>query len=291
MKTIVLSLLFVLLYGSGFVATQYGLPFADPVSFLVIRFAITALLLGIICLVVKPKLPTSIKQVIHTLIAGMLIVGTFSLGVFVAIDYGISASTSALIISFQPLLASLLAKLFFKASVSVSQWIGLIIGLIGVIVIVFWGLESPNIMGLLMACLGLLGVACGSVYQKYYCADMNLIFGGFLQSLSSCLLCVTVWLFYPTHAINWTGSFIFSLLWMAIVVSIGALSLLYVLIRYLPISKVSLLFYLVPISALFLSFLFLDGDISMVQGVGIVLVSLSIFMVTLVDQRNQTKLQ
>lgn len=284
MKTIIFSFLFVLLYGSGFVATQYGIPFADPVSFLVIRFAITAALLGIVCLIVKPQLPNSIKEVIHTLIAGMLIVGTFSVGVFVAIDYGISASTSALIISFQPLLASLIAMAVFKAQVTTAQWVGLLIGLTGVLAIVFWGLKSPSPMGLIMACVGLLGVACGSVYQKYYCAEMNLIFGGFLQSLSSFGLCAVVWLFYPKHFIDWTEEFVFSLLWMAIVVSIGALSLLYVLIRNLPISKVSTLFYLVPISALFLSLLFLDGTVSVFQGVGIVLVSLSIFLVVSFDQ-------
>lgn len=289
MKTLILSFLFVLLYGSGFVATQYGIPFTDPVSFLVIRFAVTAALLGVICLVVKPPLPSNSREIIHTLFAGMLIVGVFSLGVFIAIDYGISASTSALIISFQPLLASLIAMVVFKAKVSLAQWIGLMIGLIGVLAIVFWGLESPSPIGLVMACIGLLGVACGSVYQKYYCADMNLLFGGFLQSLSSFGLCAVVWLFYPVHYVEWTPAFVFSLLWMAVVVSIGALSLLYVLIRQLPISQVSTLFYLVPISALFLSLLFLNGTVSAFQGVGILLVSLSIFLVVYFEQKGKIK--
>lgn len=160
----------------------------------------------------------------------------------------------------------------------------MVIGLIGVITIVFYGLKSPSLLGLLMATLGLFGVALGSVYQKYFCANMSLLTGGFIQSLAPCVLCAIIWLIYPKHFVDWNTSFVFSLLWMAVVVSIGALSLLYVLIRHLPISKVSTLFYLVPISALLLSYLFLEGDITLVQSIGIVLVSLSIFLVTLFDK-------
>lgn len=285
MKTVILSFLFVLLYGSGFVATQYGIPFADPVSFLTLRFAITTCVLGVVCYVIKPPFPTTIKAWINTAMAGMLIVGMFSLGVFVAIDHGISASTSALIISFQPLLASLLAYLFFQAKITTAQWFGLVIGLVGVLSIVFFGLTSPSPFGLLMAVLGLLGVACGSIYQKYFCHGMNLFSGGLIQSLSSCLLCGLIWLVYPKHFVEWTNSFVFALLWMAIMVSIGVLSLLYLLIQRLPISKVSTLFYLVPISALVFSVIFLNGSVSIFQGVGIVLVSLSIFLVAMFDQK------
>lgn len=285
MKSLVASFLFIFLYGSGFVATQYGLPFVDPVSFLVLRFAITASILGIVCLIVKPKLNVTRSDLIHTFIAGMLILGLFSLGVFLAIDYGLSASTTALIISFQPLLASVIAQIFFKAKVSVAQWAGLMIGLLGVLLIVFWGLKTPNIIGLFMAGLGLLGVACGSVYQKQYCADMHLVFGGFLQSCAACLLCLLIWPLYGTHFVIWTPEFIFSLLWMAIAVSIGGVTLLYVLIRQFSISKVSTLFYLIPIAALILSLIFLEGHIYKVQAIGIVLVSLSIFLVAYFDQR------
>lgn len=285
MKTIILSLIFVMLFGSGFVATQYGLPYADPISFLVIRFAITATLLGLACLIFKPAMPGSMRKIMHTMIAGVLMVGVFTLGVFLAIDYGISASTSALIISFQPLLASLIARGVYKATISVSQWLGLLIGLTGVIAIVFWGLESPSLIGLAMAVLGLLGATFGSVYQKYYCEDMHLVFGGFVQSAASCVFCAMIWLFYPTHFVEWTFDFIFSLLWMAIAISIGAISVLYLLIRNLPISKVSTLFYLVPISALCLQYIFLDGTINLFQSVGIILVSISVFIVSMLGQR------
>lgn len=285
MKTLMLSFCFIVLYGSGFVATQYGMPHTDPVSFLVLRFAITTAVLAMVCLVVKPAFPTTLKEWIHIAIAGTLIIGVFSLGVFVAIANEISASTSALIISFQPLLSSLIAYLFFKERITKAQWLGLIIGLVGVLAIVFFGLKKPSLFGLIMAILGLLGVACGSIYQKYFCKDMNRLSGGLIQSFASCVFCALIWLVYPTHFVEWHPDFIFALLWMAIGVSVGAFSLLYLLIQQLPISKISTLFYLVPISALFLSVMFLDGNITLFQSVGIVLVSVSIFLVTLFDQR------
>lgn len=289
MRTVVLSLVFVLLYSSGFVVVQYAISSVDPVSFLVLRFAITAVVLGLMCVISRPELPDSRTEIAHTMVAGALVVGTFSLGAFVAIAYGISGSTTALIISLQPLLASLIAMVLFNARVTVAQWLGLFIGFVGVLSIVFWGLRSPSPIGLVMAVLGLLGVASGSVYQKYYCTKMNLLFGGFLQSLSSCILCAIVWLFYPVNFIQWTPTFIFGLLWMAITVSIGAMMLFYLLIRKLSISKVSSLFYLMPISTLFQSILFLDGSISAFQGVGIILVSLSIFLVVYFEQKGKIK--
>src|SRR5699024_2821744 len=98
-------------------------------------------------------------------------------------------------------------------------------------------------------------------------------------------LCLLIWPLYGTHFVIWTPEFIFSLLWMAIAVSIGGVTLLYVLIRQLSISKVSTLFYLIPIAALILSLIFLEGHIYKVQAIGIVLVSLSIFLVAHFDQR------
>ncbi|WP_084632025.1 DMT family transporter [Oceanospirillum maris] len=279
MHTAILSLLFITLYGSGFVATQFGIPYTDPLSFLTYRFFITAIILTIVCLVIRARWPSSVKEVMHQSIAGALIVGTFSIGVFISIDQGTSAATSALIISFQPLIASLLSFLIMRTKINRPQWIGLIMGLLGVSFIVFSKLSVNSLSGIMMSVLGLLGLAFGSLYQKAFCANMNIFSGGVIHTSSSAVLCLLISLFYGDSYTEWQPEFIFSLLWMSIVVSIGALSILYVLIRKLEISQVSSLFYLIPVSSVILSIIFLDESLNTNELVGILITSVAVFMV------------
>ncbi|WP_461534852.1 DMT family transporter [Spongorhabdus nitratireducens] len=279
MRTTILSLLFITLYGSGFVATQFGIPYADPLSFLTYRFSITAIILVVICLLFRVRWPGSFREVFHISIAGMLIVGTFSIGVFISIDLGTSAATSSLIISFQPLIASLLSFLVLQTTISKQQWVGLFMGLLGVSFIVFNNLGIDNLSGILMSILGLLGLALGSVYQKKFCSNMNVFSGGVIHTCVSAAMCYTIAMFYDGSYTDWQPAFIFSLLWMAVIVSIGALSILYILIRQLEISQVSSLFYLIPVSSVMLSVILLDESLDTNELIGILITSMAVFMV------------
>lgn len=279
MKTLIFAFLFVVLYGSGFVAAKVGLSYSDPLSFLVFRFSITATLLVFVCLAIKAPWPKSLKELMHIAVAGTLIVGTFSAGAFISIDMGTPAATTSLIISLQPLIASLLSFVLLKTAISRSQWFGLVLGLAGVSFLVLNKLGAANIEALLMSVVGLLGLTFGSLYQKHFCSNMNIFTGGVIHTSASALLCVVLMLFYPSLYIEWHPEFIAALLWMSVVVSIGALSMLYVLIRTLEISQVSSLFYLTPVSSVLFSVLLLDQSLDQLELLGIVLTSLSVFMV------------
>lgn len=279
MRTFILSFTFVVLYGSGFVATQVGVPYVDPLSFLILRFLITSVILFFICLLFKVRWPASLKDLIHQSIAGVLIVGVFSVGVFVSIDLGTPAATSALIISLQPILASFISFLLMSTSVSRSQWLGLMIGFSGVTFIVSSNLGFTSASGIAMSFFGLFGLAFGSVYQKKFCSGMNVFSGGFIHVLASFLFCVILSFFYGERHVEWNFSFVSSLLWMSVVVSIGALNVFYLLIRDLEISRVSSLFYLVPVGSVLMSFIVFDLLIGWVELVGILITSIAVFLV------------
>ncbi len=281
LHSIAFPFMFVMLYGTGFVGAKYGLPFAEPVTFLVWRFAIAACVVAGLGVFFKANWPKSWKEAFHIGVAGMLTVGTFSLGVFVAIDMGVSPALSALIIALQPVLIAIVARRMLGERLNLFQWLGLAFGLIGIVFVVSQKLDftSVHIAGLGMAVMGLLGLSFGNLYQKRFCADMNIFSGGAIQSFASCVMCLPFAFVYETMQVEWSIQFIGALSYMSIGVSIGALSLLYVMIRRGEVSRVASIFYFVPVSAALVSSLLFDEKIDLPVAIGIAITALGVMLV------------
>ena len=280
----ILPFFFIFLYGSGFIFTQYGLQNSSPIAFLSIRFFIAFWILLFIAYILKSPAPQSIKEFLHIAIAGSMTVGTFSIGVFISISYGVSGALNALIIALQPIIVTFLALKFLNEKITKRVWIGLIMGFVGVGFVVISKLDTSydSIIGVLWSVVALLGLSVGSLYQKKYCSCMNLYSGGAIQTLSSTLLTLPFLYFENIH-ITWNGEFIIALLYMAVGVSIGALSLLYIMIKNGEVSKVSSLFYLVPVSAAIVSYFLLNEKLELSVIVGIIIV---IFAIVLINKKD-----
>jgi len=277
---------FIVLYGSGFVFTKMGLEFSSPMIFLVLRFLLAFLILFILSFILKSSWPQTQKEFIHISIAGSLTVGTFSIGVYLALFYGLSVALCALIISLQPLFVAFLAQKYLKERINAYVWRALFIAFFGVFCIVLFKLNTQNLslFSLFCAFIALLGLSFGNMYQKKYCSSMNLYTGGAIGTLSSSLL-VLPFLFLEESYIIYNKDFFIALFYMAIGVSIGALSLLYLMIKKNNISKVASLFYLVPVSAVVISYFLLDEKIDSLVLFGIFLVLLGIREIHKKDKR------
>lgn len=279
-EKLILPFGFIFLYGSGFIFTQYGLENSSPMTFLAIRFFIAFWILLFITYIFKVSVPKTIKEFFHIAIAGSLTVGTFSIGVYMSISYGVSGALNALIISLQPIIVTFLALKLLKEKVTIQVYLGLLIGFIGVIFVVFSKLSfnyESNI-GLFWSLIGLFGLSFGSLYQKKYCSNMNLYSGGAIQTLSSTIL-VIPFLFFENSYINFNVDFFIALIYMSVGVSIAALSLLYIMIKKGEISKVSSIFYLVPVSATIISYFLLDEKLELSVIIGIFAVMIGIVLI------------
>ncbi len=239
--------LFVVLWSTGFIGAKLGLPYAGPLTFLALRFWLAAALLTLLALATRAPWPRK-AEVRHYAVAGLLVHALYLGGVFVGISLGVEAGVSAMIVSVQPLLVAAFAGLALGERVAPRQWAGLALGLLGVVLILArkLGHGLGDALGALACVAALLGMTAGTLYQKRHCAGMDLRTGNVVQFAASGLATGLLALLVEDNHIVWSGEFVFALSWLVLVLSLGAISLLYVLIRRGAASRVSGLFFLVP---------------------------------------------
>lgn len=244
----VIAGLFVLLWSTGFIGAKFGLPYAEPLTFLLVRFWIVAALMLAIALATRATWPKSWGEAIHVAVAGLLIHATYLGGVFSSIYQGIPAGVTALVVGLQPLLTATVVGPLLGEKVSFRQWLGFVLGLVGVTLVLLEKLsfDISDISGVLYSCAALLGITAGTLYQKKFSSFMDLRSGAVIQYIAAGVAMVFLAGLTETMKITWSWEFIFALSWLSIVLSVGAISLLFMLIRRGKASEVASLFYLVP---------------------------------------------
>src|SRR6201996_1842793 len=238
--------IFVVLWSTGFVATKYVLRDAEPLTYLAIRMAVVVVLMAIIVAVARPKWPDR-SGIAHSVVAGILVHGFYLGGTAVAIAHSVPAGLSALIPGLQPILTSTLANRWLGERVTPSQWTGLLLGLAGVVLILHGRPMSGEAgWGWLASAVSLVGITLGTLYQRRYCGRIDWRAGNLVQYVVVAIFsAAAAWLF-ETNVVHWTTEFILALAWLAVVLSIGSIGLLYWLIRRSAATSVGSLFYLVP---------------------------------------------
>jgi len=240
--------LFVLLWSTGFIGAKLGLPYAEPLTFLLVRFACVIGLLGLLALILRRPWPHRPIQWFHIAVAGALLHGGYSSGVFLAIHQGMPAGVVALIVGIQPLLTAFLSASMVGERVSGRQWAGLFLGFAGVTLVVWekMGLTGISAAGLAFSAMALVGITLGTLYQKRFCAELDLWSGSVIQFIAAALALLPFALLFETMRVTWSGQFFFALGWLILVLSLGAISLLHLIIRRGAATRVSALFYLTP---------------------------------------------
>ena len=240
--------LFVVLWSTGFIGMKIGAPFAEPFTFMAYRMLLVMSILLIIIAVTRAPWPRSAAAIGHIAVAGLLVHATYLCGVLFAIQMQLPLGFVALIAGLQPILTAVFANIFLHEKLNARQWLGMALGLTGVVMVVLskYSLATFDYAALGAAAIGLFGITFGTLYQKRFCANMDLRTGGIIQYAATALLLWTLAFTTETRVVDWTGQFIFALFWLAIVLSIGAIGLLYLLIRRGAASKVASLFFLTP---------------------------------------------
>ncbi len=240
--------LFVILWSTGFIGGKYGMPYAEPFTFLLWRFGFVTLLLMAVALVMRAPWPASPIQAAHIAVAGVMLNAIYIGGVFSAIYQGVPSGIVSLIVGLQPLFTAVVAGRLLGERVSGRQWLGFGLGLVGVLLVLLDKISfaAGNPLGVSVSILALFGITAGTLYQKRYCTSMDMRTGGVIQFGASTLVMAFAAPMCETMLVRWTADFLFAMAWLVLVLSLGAISLLHVLIRRGEATRVASLFYLVP---------------------------------------------
>ncbi|NKB61976.1 MAG: EamA family transporter [Gammaproteobacteria bacterium] len=242
-------LVFVVLWSTGFVGAKFGLPSAEPFTFLTIRTALNLLALLMILPFIKVSWPRDRAGYVHLAVVGVLIHGVYLGGVFAGIYHGLPASIAAIIVGLQPLITSLFAMLFLREVLTRLKVLGLVTGFIGIILVVGeQGVADShfNAIGVALCVASLFGISIGTIYQKKFCGDYDLLPGVFVQYAANCVFMAILAFLLESQVIYWNLQFVLTMGWLVVVLSIGAVLLLMWLIRQGEAGRVASLFYLVP---------------------------------------------
>jgi drug/metabolite transporter (DMT)-like permease len=243
--------LFVFLWSTGFIGAKFGLPHAEPLSFLLVRYATVIVLMASLSAATRARWPAGPRAWLHIAVTGVLVHGVYLGGVFVAISRGLPAGITSLVVGLQPILAGIGAGVLLGEKVSRRQWVGLGLGFAGVTMVLSGklGLGAP-VDGLapmvVPALLALAGITSGTLYQKRFCPTFDLRSGAVIQFAAAALATLPLAAATESFRIEWSGEFLFALGWLVLVLSLGAISLLNVLIRHGTAIHVARLFFLVP---------------------------------------------
>ena len=271
--------IFVMLWSTGFIATKYVLHNAEPLTYLTIRMVLVVGLMAVIAAIARPQWPDR-RGMAHSAVAGLLVHGFYLGGTAIAIAHSIPAGLSALIPGLQPILTSTIANRWLGERVTPLQWAGLLLGLAGVVLILHDRPMSGDAgWGWLASGISLVSITLGTLYQRRYCNRIDWRAGNLVQYIAvTIFFAVAAWLF-ENNVVHWTGEFVLSVIWLAVVLSIGSIGLLYWLIRRSAATSVASLFYLVPAVTAAMAFVLFGERLDAVAIAGMVACAAAVFVV------------
>jgi drug/metabolite transporter (DMT)-like permease len=271
---------FVVLWASGFIGAKLGLGYAEPMTFLSLRMIAAVLLLGVVIALTRPKWPDR-AGLVHSAITGVLVHGCYLGGVFASIENGLSAGLIALVVSLQPVLTSTLANRWLGERVLPRQWLGLLLGIGGVYLILHEKIATGETTPLawVFAVIALCGITVGTLYQKRFGGGIDWRAGLIVQYATAGVIFIAAAFAFETRAVHWTPQFVFALAWLVLVLSFGAIWLLYYLIRRSAATRVVSFFYLTPPVTALMAWLLFDERLAPLALIGMAICVVGVFLV------------
>ncbi len=264
---------FVAIWGSGFIASKIALQHASPLTFLSMRFA-----LGIVCLVpfvwlTRPAWPATRMGYVHVAIAGLLMHAIHLGGSHYTQYLGLSAGITSALLCIQPVITAIIAARWMGERLNRVQWCGVIAGLAGVALIVWHKIDvrEASTGSLIAVTLALIGVTAGSLYQRAFCANVDLRAAAMVQFAVTFLVLAPLALTLEDNHVRWSWALVGAMVYLVIFASLLAVSAWHYLLRHGGATRVTSLIYLTPVFAIVPEFLWFGITPSAISWLGIVI--------------------
>jgi drug/metabolite transporter (DMT)-like permease len=270
--------LFVLIWATGFIVARAVAPYADPLTFLLVRYLLALSVLGVIILAVRAPWPRTGREWRNGLIAGALLHGCYLGAVFWSVKHGLPAGISALVAGLQPLVTGVLAQPLLGERVSPRRWAGIGLGFLGAALVVAPKLGGGGVplLPLTICILGMLSITFGTIWQKRAGSAQDLRVNAFVQYIGAAAFTLPLVVLLEEGRLEWTLPLIGGMAWAVLGLSIGAIGLLLFLIRQGAVVGVATLLYLVPPVAAIMAFVIFGESLSPVQMLGMACAALGV---------------
>ena len=282
----VAPVLFVLIWSTGWISARFGAPYADPLTFLVIRYALATGVIVVFATFAGAQWPRG-AAVGHAMASGVLLHAIYLGGVWWAIRHGLPTGVSGLIAAVQPILTALLAPSLIGERISRRQWIGIGMGFAGIALVLEPQLETLSretmtavLVPMAVNVVAMISVTFGTFYQKRFIATGDLRTVTALQYVGAFLVTLPAAVMLEDMHIVWNVTVFATMAWSVLALSLGAIGLLLLLIRHGAVSRAATLIYLVPPAVAIEAFLLFGERMLPVQVVGLIVTAAGVALAT-----------
>ena len=273
--------IFILLWSSAFITTKPIVDNSDPFSALAFRFFFVALGFYLFSIYSKQSINISNRNLIESLLSGVLFHGLYLGGVFYSISIGMPTGIAALIVTLQPILTNALSGPILNEKVTIKQWIGVLLGFLGAALVLGLdiGTDIP-LLGLIATIVALISITISTIWQKKLSNNLPLPVSNFYQAVGGCLFHFLIIVFFAEPYIDFNKTFVVAMSHQIFLVSFGAFTILMFLIKNNSASKTVSIFFLIPATSAFMAWLFLDESLTNLDLVGFLITSIGVYIVT-----------
>ena len=277
----VFPFIFILLWSSAFITTKPIIDNSDPFSALAFRFALVALGFFLFSIYSKKKIIIDRKNFFESFFSGVLFHGVYLGGVFFSISKGMPTGIAALIVTLQPILTNALSGPILNEKVSLKQWIGVLLGFSGAVMVLGFdiGTEIPTI-GLVATVVALIAITTSTIWQKKLSNNLPLSVSNMNQALGGFIFHIIIIILFAEPYINFSNTFIIAMSHQIFLVSFGAFTILMFLIKKNSASKTVSIFFLVPPTSAFMAWLFLNENLSNLDLLGFLIATIGVYIAT-----------
>ena len=269
-------------WSSGFIVGTLAVRHASGLSILFWRMSIAAVVMTAIALVSRVEWPRDPRTLLQMVAVGLLLQAAQFVGIFLALQHGVSAGLTALLAGSSPLLVAVFATVLLDEHLEPVQWVGSVIGVAGVVFAVIEELNGAgSAIGFLFALIGLAGLVGGTLVQRVGGADVD------PRAANTIQLFVAAAVIAPLTALtanfNLGAEAIAPLAWLTFGLSIGAVLLFFWLLKREKSGEATSFLYLVPATTAIAGVPILGQPLQFGAVIGLVLAFIGVRMVSSPD--------
>ena len=277
----VFPLIFIILWSSAFITTKPIIDNSDPFAALAFRFFFVALGFFTFAVFTKQKILTNNKNLLQSIISGVLFHGIYLGGVFYSVSIGMPTGIAALIVTLQPILTNALAGKFLSEDISFKQWIGVILGFVGAALVLGFDIGTGlPIVGVIASFIALIAITTSTLWQKKISNNLPLSVSNMYQAIGGCFFHIIIIIIFTDPYINFTSTFLIAMCHQIFLVSFGAFTILMFLIKKNSASKTVSIFFLIPPTTALMAWLFLNEMLTNLDLIGFVVATLGVYIAT-----------